>query len=568
MGNYVSAGVYSIETDISQVVPTISTTTAAIAFPSNQGDCTQILQMSNTQQFIAEYGTPVLGNPGHYSALAFLANGSQLWCYRVMNGAKYGGVNIAYTGGTSAAISTGFTANTTSYPTFVYTSGQDTLFQIYAKDPGTWNNNIAVAITNVGPGNAGPVSSAQYEFDIVVYELVNGVYNVVETWTNVSRQTQLNGYGQQEYLMTMINGNSNYIWVADNTGQAAGVMPLATPLNSNNQPIPLALAQGSNGSPVTDAQMGGPIGSGIGWDNFSSPENVDVRILIGAGAGGPMGSAGTTTVATQLVMLNIAEYRKDCMAIFDVPLSYCTNSTTVVNWATNIQDFNSSYCALYAPWVQTYDSYNATLVSLPPSGFVASQYAYNDFVQNTWYAPAGLNRGVLPVLGIVNATGPLVWVQGDRDLLYTNGVNPLQTFRGEGNVIWGQKTQQFTASALNRVNVRRLLIVIEKSISIGLLNFVFQPDNQDTWFQIQAMMESYLDQLSAGGAFNTSASDPNGYYVQIDASNNPPQAIDSNTLYINLFVKPISVAEFIQLNVIVTPSGASYTELVSQGVGQ
>ena len=551
MGIYVSPGVYTNEVNLSQVIPLLSTTTAAIVFASNQGDCTQILQMSNTQQFIAQYGTPVLGNPGHYSALAFLANGTQLWCYRVMNGATYGGVNIVTStaGNASAAIPTGYVATTTAYPSFVYTSGLNTCFQIYAKDPGLWNNNIAVSISAVNASN--------YQFTITVYELVNGAYQVVETWANVSRVTGLNGYGQQQYFVTAINGFSNYIYVAD-SNLASSVLPKATPTNANG-PIPLAMANGSNGSPVTDAQLGGPIGSGIGWDRFSSPENVDVRILIGAGAGGPLGPGGTSTIATQSVMLGIAQYRKDCIAIFDVPQSYCTNSTTVVNWATNIQNFNSSYCALYAPWVQIYDSYNATLVWLPPSGYVASQFAYNDYVANVWYAPAGLNRGVLNVLGV----SP-VWVQGDRDLLYANGVNPIQTFRGEGNVIWGQKTQEAVPSAINRVNVRRLLITLEKAIAIGLRSFVFEPNSSDTQFRIVAMCESYLDQLSAAGAFQTNLGDK-GYKVVCNNTNNSPAVIDANQLNVDIYVKPSRAAEFIQLQVIVTPTGATFNELIANG---
>ena len=561
MGIYVSPGVYSNEVNLSQIIPTLSTTTAAIAFASNQGDCTQILQMSNTQQFIAQYGTPVLGNPGHYAALAFLANGNQLWCYRVMNGATYGGVNIVTSsaGNASAAIPSGYAASTTAYPQFVYTSGLNTCFQIYAKDPGAWNNNIAVAITNVGQGSNGPSGNpANYTFSIVVYELVNGAYQTVETWDNCSRQTQLDGFGHQEYIVTKINGYSNYIYVCD-SALASSVMPKATPL-SGGLPIPLAMANGSNGSPVTDAQLGGAIGSGIGWDRFSSPEAVDVRLLIGAGAGGPLGPGGTSTVATQSIIKGIAEYRKDCIAILDVPQAYTTNSTTVVNWRNVTQNFNSSYCALYAPWVQIYDSYNSSLVWLPPSGFVASQIAYNDFVSNVWYAPAGLNRGILSsVLGV----SP-VWVQGDRDLLYSNNVNPIQTFTGSGNVIWGQKTQQTQPSAIDRVNVRRLLITIEKAISIGLRSFVFEPNSNDTRFRIVAMCESYLDQLSGAGAFQTELGDK-GYDVVCDTTNNTPAVIDNNQLNVDIYVKPSRAAEFIQLQVVITPTGATFNELIANG---
>ena len=573
MGNYSSPGVYGNEIDISQVVPTISTTTAAIVFRGNQGDVTKIQMMPNTQQFIQEYGTPVLGNPGHYSALAFLNNGTQLWCLRVQNGAKYGGVNIAYTGGTSAAIPTGFvTPNPPTYPTFSFTSGLDTLFQVYAKDPGTWNNNIAISIINVGPGSgAGATGTiSDWEFDIVVYELINGTYTVVETWRNVSRVPQINGNGGAEYLCAVINGNSNYIYIADST-IASTTLPLASTITSTYpQGVPVAMAGGTNGSAVTDAQMGGVIGSGIGWDLFSNPEVVDIRILIGAGAGGSLGSGGaivnpinqidpggSTTVATQEVILNIAQTRKDCIAIFDVPSTACATSATVTTWRNTTQNFNSSYASLYAPWVTVYDSYNAQLVTLPPSGYIGSALAANDQVAQTWYAPAGLNRGVLPVLSVKP-----IWAQGDRDLLYSNGINPIQNFTGEGIVIWGQKTEQYLASALDRVNVRRLLIILEKSISIGLKSFVFEPNNSDTWFRVTAMCNQYLSQLSAQGAFETSNGDP-GYDVICDTTNNTPQSIDSEILNVSIFVKPIRCAEIIQLSVVITPTGATYTEAIT-----
>jgi hypothetical protein len=208
-----------------------------------------------------------------------------------------------------------------------------------------------------------------------------------------------------------------------------------------------------------------------------------------------------------------------------------------------------------------YDSYNAQLVTLPPSGYVASAYAFND---NTSFfsAPAGLNRGVLPVLSV----SP-VWAQGDRDLLYENQVNPIQTFRGEGNVIWGQKTEQFLASALDRVNVRRLLIVLEKSISIGLQAFVFEPDNSETWFRVTAMCEQYLDQLSAQGAFDTTVN-PKGYLVQCDETVNTPAAIGANTMYVNIWISPTRTAEIIVLNTIITSVGTSFTEAIAAGFGQ
>jgi phage tail sheath protein FI len=185
--------------------------------------------------------------------------------------------------------------------------------------------------------------------------------------------------------------------------------------------------------------------------------------------------------------------------------------------------------------------------------------AYNDYVAETWYAPAGLNRGLLNVLSIIP-----VYTQGERDELYRNGVNPLQTFRGEGNVIWGQKTEQAKASALDRINVRRLLITIEKSLTVALRSFIFEPNSENTRFRVTAMIESFMDQLSAKGAFQAELGDK-GYKVVCDNTNNTPAVIDANELHVDVFVKPSRAAEFIRLNTIITTTGANFNELTARG---
>src|ERR1019366_3215316 len=151
------------------------------------------------------------------------------------------------------------------------------------------------------------------------------------------------------------------------------------------------------------------------------------------------------------------------------------------------QNINSSYTALYAPWLNIQDAYNDKLLQVPPSGWIAGQMAYNDFVGNPWTAPAGFNRGVLNVLGATK-----IFTQGERDVLYPENVNCIQTFQGEGTVIWGQKTQQAQASALDRINVRRSLIVIEKALSIALRQFVFEENNQANRFRMWSMIDGFL----------------------------------------------------------------------------
>jgi len=527
MGVYLSPGVYVKEKDISDVIANIAETSAALVGYSTKGDVDNIILVTTPLQFIQEYGEPTPGDYFHYSALAYLENGIRLYCYRVHKSALYGGVSIVKAGSiyVSEAFSAGRSANTFQ----LESSNPDVLFQIFGKDPGTWDNSISIKI--------GELDAVNYEFDITVYEKdVDGNDVVVEVWT-VSRKTKVDGYGKQMYLETKINGYSKYITVADNIAMADTVMPpvVAT----------LQFAGGSNGNAITSSELV------AGWNKFINPDEVDIRLLI---------NGGETDLAVQTKIKEVAEARKDCVAILDVPYDELASVAAMINWRTTTQNFNSSYVALYSPWVQIYDQWNDIIVDAPPSGYVASAMVYNDYVANPWYAPAGFNRGILNVSGLTN-----IFTQGERDSLYEDQINPLQTFRGEGIVVWGQKTEQTKASALDRVNVRRLLITIEKTIAAALRYYCFEPNTEVTRFRVVATCEEYLDKLSASNAFSVEAGDK-GYRVLCDTTNNTPATIAANELHVDLFIKPAAAAEFIQLQAIVTTRGASFEELISRGI--
>jgi len=527
MGIYVSPGVYTRERDISNIIPNVATTSAALVGYSAKGNTSDLVLITTPQQLIEEYGEPTPGYYFHYSALAFLEKGNVLYCYRVHKNALYGGVKIMEDGqGPNESLSVG-----SSVSTFQEVSGENILFYIFGKDQGTWNNSLSVKVEEV--------SATDYTFKITVYEEDEDGNDIeVEAWT-VSRQSQLDGYGKQLYLETMINGYSKYIVVADNTSVADTVMP-------EEQTTALSLAGGSNGSAVTDSEVV------TGWDKFTNPDVVDVRILI---------NGGYASVAVQQKMKTICESRLDCMAILDMPYSELTSTTSMTTWRETTQNFNTSYTALYSPWVKIYDVYSDSVIDVPPSGYVAAQYAYNDYVGEVHMAPAGFNRGQLNVLGMSNDP----FSQGERNVLYEAQINPLQNFRGEGNVIWGQKTQQVKASALDRVNVRRLLIFIEKAVSSALRYYCFEPNSVLTRYKVVAALEEFMDLLAAKGSFQTEAGDK-GYRILCDATNNTPAIIDRNELHVDIFIKPSRAAEYIQLQAIITRTGASFEELIARGV--
>lgn len=430
----------------------------------------------------------------------------------------------------------------------------DDLFSILAKNPGEWGDDISITISDVkeyyDPDNMGNVldTTEQYTFVINVYYTDSeGNTNKVEAW-KVSRQSKVDGYGKQLYLTSKINGYSNYIVVADST-MSNTVLPLASSTALN-------LAGGYDGAACSYSDIV------TGWDAFVNPDDIDVQILIDGGHTPTIEATSSSVAAIQVAMNTIAETRKDCIAILNLPYDECSTTTSVTDSLTyrnTTLNLNTSYSALYGPWVKINDSYNDRIVDIPPAGYVASHYALTDSVRNVWWAPAGFDRGTLNVLGL-----SYVYTEGQRDQLYPAGINSLQTFRGYGHVIYGQKTLQKKSSALDRVNVRRLLLLIEKTVVLTLRSFLFEPNNDLTRFVVKATLDEYFDRLSSEGAFQTEAGD-GGYLVVCDTTNNTPAIIDANELHVDIFVKPSKAAEFIQLQMIVTKSGASFTELISRG---
>lgn len=538
MATMLSPGVYSSEKDISDIVPTIASASAALVGYSAKGSTSDVVLITSDRQFIEEYGEPdpSSGHYFHYSALAYLAQGSVLYCVRVVNGALYGGVNImtSTSAESNVAISTGKSSAAFSVSSALQ---EDVAFQIIGRDPGVWNNKIGVLIQNIKDGSD-TVPTDQYTFEIVVYyQDEDGNYQLLEKF-QVSRKTKVDGFGKNLYLEDRINGVSNYIRVADNTNIADTVLPQA-------QATRLDFACGSDGSTPSSSDFI------AGWDLFINPSDVDVRILI---------NGGETAVAVQQKMQAVAEARADCIAILDLPWASVQSVTDMVTFRTTTQNINSSYCALYAPWLKMYDAYNDLVMYVPPSGYIAAQMAYNDFVGNSWDAPAGLNRGQLPVFA-----PSYIFTSGERDTLYPQQINPIQMFSGEGTVIWGQKTQQRKSSALSSVNVRRLLIVIEKAMSIALRPFLFEPNTETTRFRVEALLNEYLSKLSAQGAFQREGSD-DGFHVVCGEINNTPATIDSLQMNVDVFIKPVRAAEFIKLQSIITPTSATFEELEARGL--
>ena len=240
---------------------------------------------------------------------------------------------------------------------------------------------------------------------------------------------------------------------------------------------------------------------------------------------------------------NVAE-NGDAIFIMD-PVEYGTTSTATV---TGVADgFNTSYAAAYWPWVQTQDPETGQRVFVPASTFIPGVYAFNDNQRDPWFAPAGLQRGALG--GVIRAEKALT--KADRDNLYEGRINPIATFSNAGVVVFGQKTLQKKASALDRINVRRLLIALKQFIGGVGRTLVFENNTAATRNSFLAQVTPYLESVQQRqGLF--------AFKVVMDDTNNTPDIVDRNQLVGQVFIQPAKTAEFVILDFTVLPTGVEF----------
>ena len=266
-------------------------------------------------------------------------------------------------------------------------------------------------------------------------------------------------------------------------------------------------------------------------------------------------------------LIDTCEARADAMAVIDIenvytPFTENTNSFqsnvgTVASAISSLRtrDLNSSYAATYYPWVQIRDPNTSKLVWAPPSVVALGTYASSEAKSELWFAPAGFTRGGLTDgaagLPVVNTTERLV--RSDRDKLYTANINPIASFPSEGIVVFGQKTLQVTPSALDRINVRRLMIYIKKEISRIAAGVLFDQNVKATWARFLAQANPFLGSVMSRLGLTE-------FKVVLDETTTTPDLIDRNILYAKIFLKPARSIEFIAIDFVISRTGASFED--------
>jgi phage tail sheath protein FI len=398
---------------------------------------------------------------------------------------------------------------------------------------------------------------------------------VLETWTNLSMDPtapnyvarvigdQVKVYNETDGPQINVTGDypnaSRYVYVSsvatptplyfDNNGIAKSQFTGSIPTNKNGSftgatgDLFGAGATFFNNNITTAATNTQGLPSSSYDDMISLLANQDdyrFNVLITPGLFANQANLGASQVTT---IINNTMNRGDNIYITDlVPFG---SSVSLATSTANSK--NTSYAASYWPWVQVVDPNTAQLVWVPASTLVAGVYAYNDNVSEPWFAPAGINRGGLST--VVRAEKKLT--QAQRDTLYINKVNPIATFPGTGVVVYGQKTLQTKASALDRVNVRRLLISLKSYIGQVANNLVFEQNTIATRNAFLAQVNPFMESVQQRQGLYA-------FKVVMDSSNNTPDVIDRNQLVGQIYLQPTKTAEFIYLNFNILPTGVSF----------
>jgi len=506
---FVSPGAYTLERDFSLYVPSLATAIYGIVLTASKGPINERVLITDEGALRSRFGNPSATHLGLHAAIRYLRHGEQLWVVRVGTYYAYADdLPVLNEAGTATAI-------TLTIPEDI--------------GPGTWANSVAVVI-------AAGVEAGTYNISVT-----DGGFTVEKYDRIKIGPTEVD---DQNYITTRINSKSNYISITvDDATQAT----LTTGTYS--------FSGGLDGAPATNGAIIGSVGAPpvtepTGLQLFRNPEAIDINLL---------GVPGNSEAAVIAEIITICEERADCLGLIDVPIGKSVQQA--VDWHNGIGGgageplvaLDSSYAAAYYPWAQVFDSLANTNVYIPPTGHAAGQIAYNDQVAAPWYSPAGFVRGRLPdVLQLEHSP-----TQGERDYMYGNGnsLNMMVSFAGRGTVIWGARTLQRLPTAVDHINVRRLLLYMRKAIASTTLILVHEPNDEDTRRRFRNLVEPLCETIkSERGIFD--------FQVVCDEGNNPAADVADGILTGYIMIQPTITAEKIISRFVLLPQGASFEEFL------
>ena len=578
----ISPGVFLNENDLSQITQGPIAAGAAILGPTVTGPVNIPTLVTTYSDYKSLFGAAFISGGANYEYLTSIAalnyfeqGGDSLLVTRVASG--------SYTAATSSILGANGTAS----------------FQLETLSKGDIMNNVGGTSVN---GSLPSGSSSNVRYEIIASSSGSGLFSLIirrgddynnsktilETWNNLSLDPNENNYvayviGDQTqtaridstgdyYLQTTgsYRNNSRYVRVSSvyqptpnyfsTIGVAQNVYTASLPIVGSGSLQgafggAAGVIYGSFGkaavnffenipnntstvvTPSTNIQGVHPADYAIGINLLENNNEYDFNVIYAPG----LTSKNAPSAVSDILLL--AQTRGDAIAVIDM-VGYGSQINSVITEAVS---YDNSYGATYWPWVQIRSRETGKLNFVPASTLVPAVYEYNDKVSAEWFAPAGMNRGALST--VLQPERKLT--VNDRNLLYQGKVNPIATFPGVGTVIYGQKTLQQKPSALDRVNVRRLLIALKDYIGQIGESIVFEPNTQVTRNKFLNQVNPYLESVQQRQGLYA-------FQVVMDETNNTPDVVDRNQLVGTIYLQPTKTAEFIQLDFNILPTGTSF----------
>ena len=568
----ISPGVTVSEVDLTTVVPSTLTTAGALAGNFVWGPAYTRITVPDEITLVNTFGQPDSNTyQSFFTAASFLAYGNNLKVVRALGpNSKNSDANTTNTN-VVVANKANFEylylnnlSNGNQLGAFIgrYAGALGNSIAVSTIDAGagaaafaTWNvNNIGVStLFNGLPGTsvaANTAGASNDEIHIVVVD-AGGLFTgtkgaVLETFQYLSKAYDgTDANGNSNYYKNYIFNNSQYIYAVDpvdynNTVATWGKIMANTAFATSTTPQTVTLSGGVDDTPV-DANTITAMG------RFANTEDTDISFIL----------TGNSSITVQQTAIDTAIGRKDCLAFVSPPSSAVINQNG--SEASNIQTWNTSlnrstsYAVADSGWKYMFDKYNNVYRYVPLNGDIAGLCVNTDSVRDPWWSPAGFNRG-----NIKNAVR-LAWNPNKtyRDQLYVLGINPVVSFPGQGIVLFGDKTLQSKPSAFDRINVRRLFIVLEKAIAKASQYALFEFNDSFTQAQFVALVTPYLRDVQGRRGITD-------FKVVCDSTNNTPQVVDSNQFVGDIYIKPARSINFIQLNFVAVRTGVAFTEVVGQ----
>ena len=556
MAFQLSPGVQVTEKDLTSVVPSVGSSIGGTAGEFVWGPAKEVTTISSENELVSKFGRPpVVGTTYRtwFAAASFLAYTGTLKIVRAIG-------SDALNAGSTAGV---LIENQVDYANN-HGTGEGSNGMWAAKYPGTIGNSLKVSFADssdyatwaykaqfdYAPSATAYGTAAGASVDemhmIVIDEdgqFTGTAGTILEKFAGVSKASDAkDSVGQSNYYKTVINQRSQYIWwcdkpaaVGNNWGSLAqGVTFTSDHIEAEST---VSLTLGDNGTTAAgDLQSAFLL--------FANDELVDVNLIF-------VGDASATV--GDYVIDNVAEIRKDCM-VFVSPAAASVVNNTGGEAAAIVAEVSSytrsSYAVMDSGYKYMYNRYYDQYVWVPCNGDVAGVCASTDNIADPWFSPAGFNRGAIKN-AVKLSYSPN---KSDRDTLYKAGVNPIVGFPGSGIVLFGDKTLLEKPSAFDRINVRRLFIVLEKAISRAAKFQLFEFNDAFTRAQFKNLVEPFLrDVQGRRGIYD--------FRVICDETNNTTQVVDGNQFVADIFIQPAKSINFIQLNFIATRTGIAFEEV-------